>query len=305
MKDKLSPYLIGLLSVCGILGIALIGISIAIFFNITFDRPHLKLQNPTTDVLHVQVAYDTVAGNYTSSLLPEYEQKLNRLTVECDSLRRQVEILQKYDQELILDIRQETNNAIEKTNGWLAFWIATSCLVCMVVPLLVQLISTASYKKDLNAAQEEFNRRFESIKTQLDKELARIKLLQNYAMIQRGLETKLLTPLDGTNSILAKLWEECMEHTQKEMQSIVNKNEVLSCEEREELVRLLIQMYAYVSEIDASTTHHYSRTIGNIRDIIQRLYNRLTNNEILDSRQLKRETDMLLRIAKPLISNLS
>lgn len=59
------------------------------------------------------------------------------LAYQDDILSKMVEIEYK-NEILISDLRQETNNVINKMNGWLGFWIAVLALIGGLFPIVIQ-----------------------------------------------------------------------------------------------------------------------------------------------------------------------
>ena len=53
------------------------------------------------------------------------------------------------------DLRQETNNVIDKQNGWLSFWIAILALVGALLPLLIQMNLQQNLKHEYNKISKE------------------------------------------------------------------------------------------------------------------------------------------------------
>lgn len=64
-------------------------------------------------------------------------------------LRNNQMVLIQRQADLINDIRQETNNIIDKFNAWLAFWLAVMALLGVVVPIALQYRLGINQKEEL------------------------------------------------------------------------------------------------------------------------------------------------------------
>ena len=78
-------------------------------------------------------------NNYTISLNVDKDSMLNKQSSEkLDSLKCLLQKSKKEEYaEGINDVRQETNNIINKINGWLSFWLAILALIGGVLPVII------------------------------------------------------------------------------------------------------------------------------------------------------------------------
>lgn len=94
---------------------------------------------------------------------------------ELDSL---VTMINKKDKEQyaegINDVRQETNNIINKINGWLSFWLAILALVGGIIPYFISWRQEKDYKDKYDEEKEKINHklsdvdyRWENLKSQI------------------------------------------------------------------------------------------------------------------------------------------
>lgn len=80
------------------------------------------------------------------------------------------------------DIRQETNNIINKFNGWMGVWIAVLALLAGILPLLAQ------YKAHLDA-EKELAKNKEELRSEQKKAISEMK--QEIEEIRRNMNTQL------------------------------------------------------------------------------------------------------------------
>ena len=210
-----------------------------------------------------------------------------------DSLRREVEVLRKYDAEIILDIRQETNNSLEKMNGWIAFWIATSCLVCMVVPLIIQLVNWHQNKDQI-----------EKIKLQIEREQEKINILQFHTNLQVGNDHKF--KLWGHNNSYAQtMWIECLIGLETAIHDILDQSKTVKHKEKVNLITLLLQLIGYIRELQRWAVPHRVRYIETLNDNAQKLYTELTQDKVYKSEDLRVKFDEIFKDATPLLNKIS
>lgn len=82
------------------------------------------------------------------------------MIAQLDSLRNDIKAWNNYSEERILnglaDIRQETNNIIDKQNGWFSFWLGILAIVGALMPVFFQLKLKNDQKQEFEAAKEHF-----------------------------------------------------------------------------------------------------------------------------------------------------
>lgn len=139
---------------------------------------------------------------------------------------------------LVADLRQETNNIINKVNGWLAFWIAVLALLGAIFPTILQITNKKrverSYQKMVNDLQTmvQSNRLciyINSICLNLDN-----KLLTDMSIrlsLQKYLANNILDLLSNFDSLLYS----------EESQQLINDNEC-------HLIIILVQLGALLDQ---------------------------------------------------------
>ena len=82
------------------------------------------------------------------------------MIAQLDSLRKDINAWNNYSEERILnglaDIRQETNNIIDKQNGWFSFWLGILAIVGALMPFFFQLKLKNDQKQEFQTAREQF-----------------------------------------------------------------------------------------------------------------------------------------------------
>lgn len=83
-----------------------------------------------------------------------------------DQTLKRIHQVELRNRDLIDDVRQETNNIINKVNGWLGFWIAVLALVGGIVPIVIQFVYMHGKNKDFDKLSAQVTNEFETIKTE-------------------------------------------------------------------------------------------------------------------------------------------
>lgn len=76
---------------------------------------------------------------------------------------------------LVDDIRQETNNTINKMNGWLALWLGVMAIIGVFVPIALQFKLTEDSRKEIENIKNKFDTETISIKHKFDAYTENIK----------------------------------------------------------------------------------------------------------------------------------
>ena len=106
----------------------------------------LTTRNVSIKAIPEKIYFSLQADSLTSSntaLITALNADLDSLNFKIDSAIRLINTWNKQCNDNLLhgfnDLRQETNNVIDKQNGWLSFWIAILALLGALLPLLIQM----------------------------------------------------------------------------------------------------------------------------------------------------------------------
>ena len=130
---------------------------------------------------------DSVASNDTA-LITALNAHIDSLNFKIDSAIRIINTWNELCDNNLLhgfdDLRQETNNVIDKQNAWLSFWIAILALVGGLLPLLIQM----NTQKDQRQEFEEEKQKIQSAIEETKKAIEETKKIEK--TMQNDLETK-------------------------------------------------------------------------------------------------------------------
>lgn len=238
------------------------------------------------------------------------EQQMEELKCHIDSIYTQHS---SHYENALNDLRQESNNIINKWNGWFSFWIALLALLAGVIPLLVQMkvahdnkeqlkdkfkelesqeylnekrlekfIDSTNYRVDL--ILKDFNNKNQDIRDGYD----RFKLADIMNSFSVGWDNKLFTDckertilLDSVLTHLKKLFNEyiiCLKNNTE-----YNENQSIY------LIELLILLHGVLRRIYPLYTKNYkSRKVAQLISDIECFITNISKKEIVDKKDIKR-----------------
>lgn len=137
--------------------------------------------------IYFSLQADSLTSNDTALITALYAD-IDSLNVKIDSAIRLIDKWNNQCENNLLrgfnDLRQETNNVIDKQNGWLSFWIAILALVGALLPLLIQM----NMQQD---QRQKFEGEKNNIRSAIDKTENAIKEQKKFEKtIQDSFETK-------------------------------------------------------------------------------------------------------------------
>ena len=153
--------------------------------------------------IYFSLRADSLASNDTA-LITALNAHIDSLNFKIDSAIRLINTWNELCDNNLLhgfdDLRQETNNVIDKQNGWLSFWIAILALVGALLPLLIQMNS-----------QQDQRHKFEEEKKDIRSTLREIKIFKT--KMQKYLKTE----SDSSKSEIEKKMKEQEEEIEKKI----------------------------------------------------------------------------------------
>lgn len=197
---------------------------------------------------------------------------------KMDSLIRSIQKSNNYSEDEILnglnDLRQETNNIIDKQNGWFSFWLAILALIGALLPFFIQLKLQQGERQRVDAQIEEL--------AKLEKEQKNAKW---YAEISK-LSFTLINCHDNKwsrdNIDRDDFWNDMLSDLCKTTNKFVDS--VLSCEDLHDenyfyLKIILVQLHAvYTEYIPVYSQKYKSRQLLELTHEIAGILGKMTNN---------------------------
>ena len=96
-------------------------------------------------IINASIVFVRSVAEEPPSIITQFESKyvlppsLNAQdSITVIRMAERIDAVEKASSESLADLRQESNNIINKVNGWLAFWIAIITIFCGGVPFVIQ-----------------------------------------------------------------------------------------------------------------------------------------------------------------------
>lgn len=243
------------------------------------------------------------------------------LVNQIDSLKRDVKLMETQHENALSDLRQETNNIINKLNGWLSFWIAVSALLCIILPIICQYFIINNFEKEYNQAFDRHDKDIEKKISEKRSEIAKLKedftkdkdnaikdinnlisepkLQTLLAQYRIGNDCNLIH--SDTSIFNAFQWNIAINNMENIAVSILSEaNTTLDISKRYELQKCLIQASGFLQEINRHISKKRKRSMDDT--IIRTLFEQLENGTYPSIPELRDQIINLLREMRLLIS---
>lgn len=142
---------------------------------------------------------DTTANSQVTKI--EVEEYLIPLS-EVLKIRKSQKLLLIRQEQLIDDVRQETNNIINKMNGWLGFWMGAMAILGVFVPIALQLKLYRENRDDV----DKFEKRIKDLSD--SNKMLRVQFAAKIRCFHNIMDSPEIRTNDLRNQLLAKNWDE-------------------------------------------------------------------------------------------------
>lgn len=179
-------------------------------------------------------------------------------------------------QEIVLsDIRQESNNIINKFNGWLGFWIAILAIFGGIVPLVLQYITKRKSEKDIQELMNRLERKAES---------HQLELLISCVSI--GYEQSIIADSPDGECIKRILILEAIHSLEQIIEIVDNKEIYLDRESEIYVINALVQYCRLLDILKLNSKTERIRNLTNLSDRIKNLIKDIMNHEKCSRRDI-------------------
>lgn len=266
----------------GIVALIFVVCSLIVFIT-TWNRVNSFHDYPSPANCTVKLEYinlsDSIGRNAKNVLVDTaYVHRIDKVlhTVE----QNQKQIVGRQD-DLIADLRQESNNNIEKTTAWATFWITVMAFVGTLIPALLSVwthhrdeIAMDKLEKGIAAKEIEWNKLEHSMKQKLRK----LQLSINVVNLNNGLDNKIFDTIPNSLGIKQTVFDGIT----KEFEDIVkwledNADIENDINPREIITTSLICIHSAIQAIQHHTSSMQKEVyaklcIDQIYDILKEMY---------------------------------
>ena len=233
---------------------------------------------------------------------------ISALDSSLNILRRNQLMLFDRQVDLINDVRQETNNMIDKLNLWLTFAIGMFSIIGVFLPLWGQYVKTKEYEKEFKRLSRDFRNKKNEIVENIEKELEirrkeidqfkrdsndMIQLIESASRIQElrsrflslsiGYEDKILNNQPEREQIYRTLWSKAVDSFNGIIEWSFDENS--DCEIRRiYLIESFILLNTFILKLKNSDTasrpRKWTKILDDIRSLLLELEYTHDNNHI-------------------------
>lgn len=244
---------------------------------------------------------------YLTKYLENFNTKLDTLSIDSlgqikllETLVNEQLIISKRQDDLVNDIRQETNNNIDKINLWLSFWIGLIGLIGILAPVL------AEYRFK-NSNKDEIDR----ISKLHDNYVFKLSLLDVQSIIYAlsvSHDERIVPGMSNRNSLMRYMLKDAVIAISQLVDYMSKEDFIPSLETKKEckslLIRSFICLYACLHKLKILNYDICARNTDNVMDEIKDLLNKIEANYMSDCKNINEEIKTVMKdISEKVISN--
>lgn len=270
----------------GVLVVAFLGMLVCCY--VAFDKTVLAMEAPVYKVEHIYRHYPSFefvsreTGN--GQFAPAVDRIERNLQARIDSLAKEGFNMQRQFDNSLSDLRQESNNNINKVNGWLGFWIALAAILGVGIPICSQIIISKEMRDEIAECKKELGRKD-------------LKIQKLIAQMRFGIDNKLITA-DSSNRFAQHTWTEILDDIEELSSDIFDKK--LTTKDRYMVQGLLIQLSELITEMMQRIYTDRSRDFQQSIDKVRNLFVKLDNGEP-DEESLRKDFKHLINRLRTLV----
>lgn len=182
------------------------------------------------------------------------QEDLNKLVLTVNALGENQETL-------AADTRQETNNIINKVNGWIGFWIALLTIFCGIVPMVIQHVQRQQTKREIDNLLDEVTNHVITLQLQLA-----------IATVNINDECQLVKDSSARNNFISLQLSEANRCLNELISNLEEHEGNLTRTEELQICQILVQYYQLLRVlklIAGDRVREYDRLQGNIRNLVK------------------------------------
>lgn len=236
--------------------------------------------------------YDTIFVENSKMILSELQgikstQRIDSIlaTVAANQL-----VVMKRQDDLINDLRQETNNNLDKTNSLISFWVGIMALLGVFVPIILQFKIHHIAKSDIDRIKSDAETEITAKLNQIDNKIAEFDKWANKTKrdidillytnelnsIYLGAQYRLIPEINNRREVFGHIWQQSNEkfayiidYTFKDSDTSQNRAQLMEC---------LINVSATLRLISSETSRNRHRSVmeanNKVKEAMKVIYSR-------------------------------
>lgn len=209
-----------------------------------------------------KVSADGINKQKNIRMLSVSELKRLMDSINSGILDNQAQIIKRQD-DLISDVRQETNNNLDKHSAWLAFWITILGFIGVVSPIAYQMMQSKTLEHKLDDTRRNFEK---------------IQEAYTLKMEMLSFETIILNSNLEYTSEWRRLYIDSVKRHFKEFVSLVDCEEKKWDDEKIHICNVLVNLESFLRRLLRDAQYDEYRRIQDVIDLIQNLLKPLSTS---------------------------
>lgn len=260
---------------------------------------------PPVPITYIQDTVKAENGDTVPLLAKVQDARYDTLHIRICQLEAANAIMAHRQEVLVDDHRQETNNYINKINGWLSLWILIIGILCVLLPVIVQYMNYKTEHKKLIERIREQNRRLldteKHIRSLDDRIEKRERMHKGLSLIQTGIDNSIVEC--GTISQYSYLntsWKAAYEYIKETTDEIFKVGRF-----SDDKIRILQEMILYMSDYKRQlmriAPRYRRRRFEEFDDILSLLYRQLETRDFKDILDFKSRYNKAVEVFQGLL----
>lgn len=231
--------------------VALISILVIVYLGLIYCTWNVCRASYTLPVRHLE--YDSIFADTDSQHL-ERLRSIDSMSgydsVMAAILAEQKIILKRQD-DLINDIRQETNNNIDKTNALISFWVGIMALFGVFIPIVLQFRLNHDSKAESKRQMEDFKNscrlELDELKNEIEnrrQNIERLRYINELNALCLGADHRMFSEVGERTDIERALWAYSTDALANWIETVFSEDSKDNEETRFQLIECMIHILA-------------------------------------------------------------
>lgn len=253
--------------------------------------------------------YDTIFVENSKRILAELQNI--KATQGFDSIvstvaANQLVIIKRQD-DLINDIRQETNNNLDKTNSLISFWVGIMALLGVFVPIILQFKIHHVAKSDIDKIKSEAETKVNEAEVKINDQIAKFDEWANktkrnidilhytneLSSIYLSAQYRLSTEFSSRKEVFRLLWQQSNDNFAIIIDNLFKSPD--TDQNRGQLMECLIHVSATLRLISSEISRNRNRSVMNANDMVRKIINIVHTRDYVNWETLHETFESLLR----------
>lgn len=282
IDNKAKSYLHSI-TVLGTVAMLSLIVAVVVMFWLSISGVHTRLENYHTVIPDsISICSDDIAGieGLNAENPDSVAAVLKNLAIIQAELDRRQRWLATSNDKIVEDLRQETNNTINKVNSWLGFWIALIGIFGVVTPAIAEYKFKVFNEKELEVYEDRFNelmrrignecKKSKSLRSKIENQRPLLELQSSLRALSLCLDVGLVKKLTNRTDYVRTLIRSFILNLKKvafgesdDLATNINPDDAAKViNNRDIIVRALISLYKFLHSIKINVADFHTKGDG-------------------------------------------